>query len=223
MKKIILLIITSLSCILIQAQNKDISGNYYNESGFCLQIKKDSFKLIVREASPVTRSSEVWAEGVISQINESLIELNTINTPWERVQKDIKIIQRRENKENDIYLKFTIPYNKTDLRIYLYTDKFGKSEFVYSKTNTGIKIPRTEKISFYIVPEYLLPHNNGRFYGIIGYDSIMEYPIENGTNYIEFNIPTIDDSFFEKYYIEGDYARTINDSIIWKGSIYKKQ
>lgn len=76
----------------------DLDGNYYNESGYCLQIKKDSFKLIVRETSPLTRSSEIWAEGTIRQIDESFIELNSRNSPWEKVQREIEVIQKKRNK-----------------------------------------------------------------------------------------------------------------------------
>ena len=35
-------------------------------------------------------------------------------------------------------------------------------------------------------------------------------------------MPGITNSFFETYYIRGDYARMTKDGIIWKGIIYRK-
>lgn len=206
------------------AQNNSITGNYFNESDYCLQIKKDSFKLVVQHTSPLMRSSEIWAEGVLKRINKDFIELNTINIPWEKVQKTIEVIQKRESYINDIEIKFTIPYNRTDLEITIYDEDFNSYMYIYSKNNNKIKIPKTESISFYIVPVNLLPHTpQGNFYGIIGFDSMIEYQIKEGMNNIEFIIPAIDDSFFERYNIVGDYARILNDSIIWKGDIYIKR
>lgn len=97
-------------------------------------------------------------------------------------------------------------------------------ELNYSNDKKEINIPdNTTSISFYISPDYIIPHTpNGSFYGLVAFDSMIDYTIDNGVNCIEIEIPAINNSFFQTYYIKGDYARIKNDSIIWKGQVYKK-
>ena len=81
----------------------------------------------------------------------------------------------------------------------------------------------TKSISFYISPDFIKAHTtDGIFYGIVGLDSMQEYQIQKNINFIKIEIPDITNSFFETYYIRGDYARMTKDGIIWKGIIYRK-
>jgi hypothetical protein len=224
MRKIVLLGLYIICFKIAIAQKNDITGIYYNESGYCLQLRSDSIKLLIPQVSPVTRSSDLWFEGKYQRINENFIEINSINNPWKEVQKTIEITQEKKSDKNNIEIKFLIPYGKSDLKITIYTNNdFNFYEFIYSENNQNIILPKTGKFSFYIVPEHLIPHTPiGTFYGIIAFDSMVDYAIDNGMNYIEIRIPAMNDSFFETYYIEGDYARIVGDNIIWKGEIYRK-
>lgn len=224
MKKIVFLLGLSVICFkLAVAQKKDITGTYYNESGHCLQLRADSIKLLVRQTTPVTRPSDLRFEGKYKWVDKTFIELNSMNNPWEKVRKTIEIIQEKRPDKKDIEVKFFIPYNWSDLKITMFTNDFYSKDFIYSKNEQSTIIPKTKTFSFNIVPEYLIPHTPiGTFYGIIAFDLMIDYEIESGMNYIEIKIPAMTDSFFETYYIEGDYAQVINDSIIWKGVVYKK-
>ena len=44
--------------------------------------------------------------------------------------------------------------------------------------------------------------------------------IEEDVNYIQINIPSLTNSFFEKYYVNKEYVRIIGDTIIWKGRTF---
>ena len=80
-----------------------------------------------------------------------------------------------------------------------------------------------ESISFYISPEQLNAHTfDGLFYGAVGFSSFQEYKIENNKNHISIEIPAIDGSFFERYFIKGDYARIKKGAIKWKGETFQK-
>jgi len=224
MKKIILLFSLSICYTFTLAQNKAIAGNYFSESGYCLQLKEDSFKLIVRQSTPLMRSSEVWAEGLFTRVNKSFLEFNSYETPAIKVARSMKITQRNvESKNDSIKLKILIPYNMTDLRIEIYTEDINLHEFIYSESNNEMLIPQTKNLSFYITPLHLIPHTaDGSFYGIIGFDPLCEFEIKENMNYIEFDLPAINNSFFEQYYIEKDYVRIIGNEIIWKGEVFKK-
>ncbi|MDR2954998.1 MAG: hypothetical protein LBV43_07950 [Prevotella sp.] len=224
MRKNLFLIILMVFSELLIAQRKDLSGNYYNESEFCFQIEKDTFRFIVEDNSPRSRASDIWASGIIKRIDDSFIELNTINTPLEKVHKSMNIIQKKEGIGDSLKIKFVLPYTYTKLRMGIYTDEYNIYEFIYSEKNKEIIIPMAKSVAFTIMPEYLVSHTSeGSFYGIVAFDPLLEYEIDAGMDCIEFEIPAIDNSFFETYYIKGDYARIMNGNIIWKGEVYKKQ
>jgi hypothetical protein len=46
--------------------------------------------------------------------------------------------------------------------------------------------------------------------------------LESNINYIEISIPSLTNSFFEKYYVKGEYARIVGNTIIWKGRTFIK-
>ena len=67
-----------------------------------------------------------------------------------------------------------------------------------------------------------MPHaSGGLFYGIVRYVS-DEIDFEEGKNTVIVSLPAMNCSFFERYNVRGDYARIIGDTIIWKGSSFKK-
>ena len=49
------------------------------------------------------------------------------------------------------------------------------------------------------------------------YDVELHIERKPRTNVIEYHIPSLDDSFFERYVIEGEYVRFLNDKLIWRG------
>ena len=70
----------------------------------------------------------------------------------------------------------------------------------------------------------MMPHtSDGLFYGIVGFDLFQEYQMEKNINHISIEIPAMDDSFFEKYYVKGDYAKISKDTITWKGEVFIKK
>ena len=39
----------------------------------------------------------------------------------------------------------------------------------------------------------------------------------------EKEIPALDDSFFERYFVEGEYAKVSGNTITWKGMVFRKR
>lgn len=219
-----LLIIACLFCNLILSAQNSLSGNYYSRAGICLRIEQDSFKLIMPNAARNGYYSEIMAEGKIKVINESFIELNSTIIPYMKALESINITEKEDSALNDsIEIKFSIPYQREILKIMVFTDTFKTFELNYSKNSRSLKIPNdVNAITLSIRPEYIMPHNpEGLFYGILEFNS-MEYPIKKNSNLIEISIPAIDDSFFEKYYVKGDYAKVSKNAITWKGEGFKK-
>lgn len=204
---------------------KKIEGKYYKESGSYIEINNDYFKIILPNSASNGIYSEIRTEGRIQQIDNNFLELNSLKDPFIEATRNLEIIRKpdRELSNDSLKIKFFLPYTNGILRITIYTEISKTFSFNYSKDNKECTIPFIGgNISFLIRPDYILPHTaEGLFYGILEYNT-LDFFLEKDINNIEVNIPTIDNSFFEKYYIKGDYARIVNDSIIWKGEIYRK-
>lgn len=235
MKKIILLLVTVCAHHYANAQSTDdLSGRYYDESGVCFEINKDQFKLTTHLSPlPAIWEMEVMASGTVERIDNSLIELNSYETPATTVARDLKIIRTTEIEPQDsIEIKFSIPFKSlpkySKLNITLFPGNISpynkECSFDYSMTNTTIRVPNTVKsFSLYIVPEWLFPHTSmGAFYGIMTFYSFEEYIVGEGINHIEIEIPVMDLDFFQRYYVVGEYARVTENSITWKGVTYRK-
>lgn len=205
-------------------QNK-ISGEYYNEYGSKIEIKDDRFRYIKPHQSHPIWYNDTLVECIFKWIDDQFIELNS--TPsYIIAQKGLKVVQSLDlSMKDSLKVSFSIPYQRADLNVSVITNTFKVFDLNYSKNNREIMLPsNTKTITFSISPgEYLPMHSvEGYFYGVLYYSSI-EYPIEKNVNCIEIEIPAIDDSFFEKYYVKGDYAKVSKDSIVWKGDIFVKK
>ena len=227
MKKIIFLfiLVCLFSHVALLAKEK-LSGVYYNKSGMCIKIENGVFYFIVPQAPPVLYNNDTLLQSTIKRVDDHFIELNSSVPAYVVGHKGLSITQFYDPKVQDsIKVSFSIPYQRSDLRIEVYTETFKTYRLTYSKNNKELNIPSDAKsIQFHISPEYLLQHSfEGLFYGVVGFDSNEAYQIDGDTNSIKIEIPGVDDSFFERYYAKGEYARIEGDSIIWKGDTFVKR
>lgn len=202
----------------------ELNGIYHSESGHYLKIRDSRFQLILPNNAMNGFFSEVLAEGVIKYINNSFIELNSSNSPTSKALESLEVNQSNQQVSDDsIKIIFSIPNKRENLKITVYTNNFKTFKFFYSDSSKEILIPKgIRSFSFTVEPEDPKDHTfDGLFYGILSLNS-LEYDINRCTNLIEISIPALDGSFFETYYIKGDYAQLIDESIIWKGEVYKK-
>lgn len=221
----IALIIICLSAQLHSLAKDGLAGTYYNESGMCLKVEKDTLYFIIPQTPPVIFSNDTLLKCAIKIIDDHFIELNS-PLPQITALSTQKVDQSFDpNIHDGIKVCFIIPYKRSDLQIEVFTDKFKTFKFKYSTNNKEITIPKdTQTIFFSITPEYLIPNmSNGLFSGLIKYEPMAEYNIEENVNTISIELPAVDDSFFEKLYCNGDYARVIGNTIIWHGDVFVKK
>lgn len=222
MKKIIILLFNLVSIYSFGQQ--DLSGVYFSESGTKIEINKNKFIYTEHYTHLPIWYNDTLAECTIKRIDANFIELNS-TSPHQIVYQRLKVLQFSDSTVNDsIKVSFSIPYQRNNLEISVFTNTFKIFDLNYSQNRRELMLPKDVKvITFTVSPgQYFTPHGvDGTFFGILYYSSI-EYTIEKGINHIEIKIPAIDDSFFEKYYVKGDYARVTNNSITWKGKVYKK-
>lgn len=206
-------------------QKKDISGTYFSKSGTKIEIIGNELNYIIPQIHSPVWSNDTLAKCTFKWIDVDFIELNS-TSPNILALKGLKVAQFSDSTINDsIKVSFLIPYQRSNLKISVYTNTFKTFDFIYSKSSSELMLPNNiESITFYIVPEHMIPHtSDGLFYGIIGFDSFQEYKIKKNINHISIEIPAIDDSFFEKYYVKGDYIKISKDIITWKGEVFMKE
>lgn len=206
----------------IYAQN-NISGTYYDEYGNFIEIDKNLMKLIRKETPGYPGA--LLAECSLKWIDKQFIELNS-TPPIQIAHKGFEMIQFCDSTimKDSVEVSFFLPYHDP-LQIVVFTDNTYKSyDLNYSQNNRSIMLPKgTTSISLSISPGKYLPIHSadGLFYGILYL--ILNYNLEEKVNHIDLKFPAIDNSFFEMYYVKGEYARVWKDTITWKGIVYKKR
>ena len=115
----------------------------------------------------------------------------------------MKVSQAVDSTIHDsIIVAFRIPCNET-LIIGIGDNNFKYYRYKYKEGNTAIKLPKNIKeFDFWINPEGIMPHSSdGRFYGIVCLDSHINIKIEENVNSIIIDLPALNNSFFEQYYV----------------------
>jgi hypothetical protein len=211
-------------CFIISSfGQKDISGVYTNEAGMQIKIEGNAFIYTIPQVHSPVYSNDTLARCTYNRIDDQFIEINTVDD-YASILKTLRFTQSKTDKSNDsILVKFIMPYNKSKLKIEIHADYEVLYKLEYSQKNQGISIPKnTNKIVLYIRPEYFLESGfDGQYYGRVCFNSI-EYEVGSNINKIDIEIPAIDDSFFEKYYLKGEYVRVSRDKIEWKGVVFTR-
>lgn len=198
---------------------------YYNEYGSRIEFKDGKFYYIESHSH-----SSVWYNDTllvcdVKQIDDQFVELNS-TPPNVVVEKELEVAQKFDPIVKDsIKVVFSIPYYNSDLNITVFTNTLKAIDFDYSEYARVLMLPGdVEMMAFSISPkEHMVSHSvDGRYYGVLYYSS-AEYAIEEKTNYVKISIPAMDDSFFERYYVKGEYARVVNDTVFWKGDVFVKR
>lgn len=162
-------------------QKKDISGTYFSKSGTKIEIIGNELNYIIPQIHSPVWSNDTLAKCTFKWIDVDFIELNS-TSPNILALKGLKVAQFSDSTINDsIKVSFLIPYQRSNLKISVYTNTFKTFDFIYSKSSSELMLPNNiESITFYIVPEHMIPHtSDGLFYGIIGFDSFQEYKINS--------------------------------------------
>lgn len=181
MKKIMLISFCISWFSLLFAQN-NISGIYLNEASMEIKIEDNMFYFIVSQSHSPIYANDTLAKCTFEWVDANFIELNSI-------LPDIStyVVQSSDTTINDsIKVSFLIPYQRSKLKIEVHTNIYSTYYLVYSNNNKELMLPNNvESISFFIVPEQIIPHTyDGLFYGIVGYDSFQDYKIEKYNNHI---------------------------------------
>ena len=226
--QILLIICICCYCIPLLGQ-KDLSGNYYNELGMFIKIENNKFTYIIPQTHSPIFYSDTLAECTFERVDNNFIEINSVS-PLLSLQNELHISQNFETSIDDsIKVVFMAPYYSGSLTISITTDFTFQNlyEFHYSKNNNSIMLPKTTTSFLYgFAPQSssIKTHDvEGAFYGIMCIEPLLFCNVESGKNAISITIPALNNSFFEKYYVKGEYVRIRGNNIIWKGEEFIKE
>lgn len=227
MKKILHILCCILYCnISVLAQNTDITGCYdLFEYPYYIEIKDSNFYYIkFVERNKTIEESDTLAKATWEWVDKNFIKIKS-KSPHQVALSSMKVTQYKDNTFYDsIKVIFQMPY-QSSLLINLCDNNYRWNKFVYLGKKNSIKLPvDTKELIFDIHPESPIEQAYGKFYGVVTFSNLFdEIKIENGMNLINIDIPAIDDSYFERYYIVDEFVRVKNDCIYWHGDIFKKR
>jgi len=221
MKKLILFVLIICSTYIF-GQKNNIDGIYFTKyKGEYIEIKKDVFIYVTLQNTIYI--NDTLAKCKINRISNDFIEINS-DMPAYIARKSTEIIQSMDTTVKDsIKVIFSIPYEwKLDIEI-INKHNFKKYFLMYPNAKE-IMLPQDIKVISFLLEPY---HKNmtsleGFDYGIRHYYS-LEYNIKESINKIEIKIPAIDNGFFERNYVKGEYVRVLNNTLIWRGTVFKKK
>jgi len=249
--KTLLLSIIYICCFSISLfGQRDISGIYSAIDGYSgyIEIKDNQFKYYIWQGGSIVYSNDTLAICTFKWADKSFIELNnSVEDPAWEVCRSIKIAQESNPAygSDSIKIEFIIPHTrglKITVKACNKHTTLGRFTLDYSmKYSRGLTLPHNNilviarddinRISFSIKPENIFPHTiDGAFFGIVDFymDYIDSYTLpgfqlKENVNDVLIEIPALDNTFFERYYVQGEYARVYGNKIQWRGNVFVKE
>ena len=237
MKKILLLFCMPLCGVCVAFSQPDINGVYYDNDGRCIKIFERTFSMADEKAKCADDWRYSYAKATYVWENENIFRLQHVR-PDSLVYETMKVRQSYDKSITDsICVYFSIPnlrIRNLDIGILcnMSEDEWSSDLKEYSLIYVGgynksfIMLPeQTKLIICRIVPEEMqMPSIDSitGFYNSYTTLKIHRIDIAHGINRIDIEIPNLDDGYFGRYYVNGDYVRVVGDKLYWRGRVFEK-
>lgn len=210
---------------LVYAQDNNFKGTYLltNNKEY-MQIDNNSFKIIRTHLCPwcfdLDVSDSLISFGTLENVKNGFLKLTSYSD--NNVHKTVTIEESFNSQIMDsVKIKFFFPF-KGNYRI------SASVGYTFKSTETDtIIIPRNKYVlgdlTFEIFNVNLLYNSlNGEYLGRIAF-SFPGYPLKNEScNSLIISIPGLTNSYFARYFIDGEYVKIENNKIIWRNREYRK-
>lgn len=236
MKKVLPILLLQFCCYQILAQT-NIFGVYSDNNGRRLEITNNKFSFTSNPDNGTGYRYYLEAEYVWA--NDHFISLIQ-QTPLDMVNSTLEIIQTYDSLiyDNEIRIKLSLPNASENLRSPANND-FGVLCFENDEQSFSgdyvlendcneyvIYVPRnTDMIRVIFNPQEISPIQpdclDGYYNGYTGYMSRYIY-IDANANNVEIISHNLDDGYFSRYYVNGDYVRVEGDRLYWRGRVFEK-
>ena len=227
MKKIFVCLVIVL-CSKFSYARIDLDGVYYDNEGRRLEIYGGEFIFVDENGSwyaeNYAKANYIWINGHIIALrhdvpdsvvtaNMTVVEIidSSLNLSTKTVSLHLPDIKKRE-------LCISMAAG-IDGEVYRYIYNGEHDDWV------TINMPlNVEKIFLSIYPLNKLPVTvdlqSGYYNSYYSFCSVIN--LKNSYNKVEIEIPNLDDGYFGRYYVNGDYVRVVGDRLYWRGRVFEK-
>lgn len=213
---------------LASSQTKKIVGTYTYSDEEYLQIDLNNFKIIRTEnglfSGDMDEGDSVIAFGRVENINNDFIKLISYKYDLDVYNSTIFTESHDKSLSDDsIKIRFNFPL-KGEFKIYFSFSNGYKFVSVNSKIITIPKGIYLTPMHFDIYKTDILVYNfSSNYLGPIVFSYFPSYEFKNeNLNLLNVTIPNLTNSYYARYYIDGEYAKIEGNKIIWRNREYEK-
>lgn len=206
------------------------NGVYHNESGARLiEIKNDTLKFLSCSSSSIEEGEKSYYPLAICKITEvcnTIFEINSIERPEQSAFKDILITEEVSSNNAPYEISFKVPNASIPIKfdvwcgtiLYSGVTEKGECTIVLNRN----RITSSDSFRFSFQPMYYVESNPaGQYFGILCYMYPYEVNLDSEKS-IVINLPNITDTLFDQYFLLGEYIQVVPHGIKWRGEYYKK-
>ena len=199
------------------ANDIDIKGTYVNDCGRVV-ITDSMFYYVAFDVDVNIWENDTLAICTWKKVEDNLILIESVD-PYKQIS--LVVNNRNEKKVSNDSIK--ISFDLGQEQKYMQVEVFN--EFCNSfKSNTyDVQIPKSTKLFHFVIEPNrgTVDHTAlGEYYGL-KYFLSPEIEIDNNFNSISVCVSNLLLSFFEQYYIRGDYVYIKDGILHWKGEKFK--
>jgi len=228
MKFKIALILFGTSFFLLSFSQNKINGTYlfYNGNEY-MQINKDTFKIfrceIYAGCFDLDKGDSLLSIGSITHLKNDLFQFQ--NSDLNQTNNDISVYEYYDPNtyKDSLKIKFVFPYNgrfRINANIRGYRENTSENDSIIIKRNIGT----FEGLVFSIYNLDLVSNGDfGDYFGRIAYTCKPSFRSSNKKiNSLVITIPDLTNSYFARYFINGEIVKINNKTLIWRYRRYEK-
>jgi len=218
----------------------DISGIYVDDSRRQIEIYGNRIVLSTLRYDGYHRyyMDDVYFKADYEWVNDKFIRLCNIKSDYPLAE--IKYLEGKRKHASNVKVTVILP-DIEGRKIYVRMSYFSlkddllitQQEKYDNKNNRATFFIPLDQVftNLQVRPKQLYPlfmdRTNKLYNSYIQYDTSLYLDLENGTSKarakdIQIVIPGIDDDFFGRYYVNGDYVRVDGDKLYWRGRVFIK-
>lgn len=222
--KCLILVIATILSHYVNGMAKNLDGTYSDEYGvLMMDILEDI--LYMR-----SYDGDVLAVCSVKEVSDDFLEINSISEPTFYLMENMTTQyskQSEEITEPHPIVRFILPNTRHEMEFNIFCN-----ETTYSGTSHNriceISLDRqtlgeNRTFSFLIAPTHYCESNVlAQYFGVL----YIWYPIENqyeNDDIISIELPAVTNTFFEQFFITGEYIQLVDEGLKWKGRTYYKK
>lgn len=162
----------------------------------------------------------------VDMIDDNFIKVTTM-ADLSQSQIDVEVCDTTATVADSLYIKFVTPPAVLPSSYFLMSvAKLSESPrpVCYGTDVTRLARPAKKQdalLTVMLMPEKYVPDNDhNQYYGLM-YFNLPDIQLK-GHNYAKIQLPFMDEFFFRKYYICGEYMKVNDNVIMWRGISYRR-